>query len=235
MALPPGTTDEAFLREVDEELRRDQLLTFWRRWGKWVIGAVIAALVAFAGVLYLQARNERGAGRQGEQYAKALTAQESGQAAQADPELAKLASGGQSGFRALARFTQADALIAKQDLKGAAAKLGEIAADASAPQPLRDEALVRQTAVEFDTLPPQAVIDRLKPLTNPDSAWFGSAGELVATAYLKQGKRDAARALFSQIAQSKGPVPDSIRQRTVQMAGVLDASAKLQSEDKKAQ
>jgi hypothetical protein len=48
LALPPKT-DQAFLREVDEELRRDKLAGFWTNWGIWVGVAVVAALAALAG------------------------------------------------------------------------------------------------------------------------------------------------------------------------------------------
>ena len=43
-----------------------------------------------------------------------------------------------------------------------------------------DAALVRMTAIELDTLPPQAVVDRLKGLAVAGNPWFGSAGELTA-------------------------------------------------------
>ena len=39
MAVTPHT-DEAFLREVDEELRRDQLTSFWTRYGRWLVGGI---------------------------------------------------------------------------------------------------------------------------------------------------------------------------------------------------
>lgn len=46
--------NEAFLREVDEELRRDSAVQFWNRYGRLLIGAVVAGLVAFGGYLLWQ-------------------------------------------------------------------------------------------------------------------------------------------------------------------------------------
>jgi hypothetical protein len=235
LALPPGTTDEAFLREVDEELRRDQLLNIWRRWGRWIVAAVIGGLLVFGGVLYFRTLGERGGEKQGEHFDTAMRDLGQNQAAKAAPELEKLAASGTTGFRALARLVQADTLLQKNDLKGAAAKFAEVAGDKDLPQPFRDEALVRQTSAEFDQLKPEVVIERLKTLAVPDSAWFGSAGEMVAAAYLKQGKRDVAGKLYGQIAQTKSAVPDSIRERARQMAGSLGVDAIDQSKDNKAQ
>ena len=52
---------------------------------------------------------------------------------------------------------------------------------------------------------------------------------------MQQGKRLEAGKIFAQIAQSKGYVPDTIRQRSVQMAGVLGVDANDKTEEKKAQ
>ncbi len=235
LALPPGTTDEAFLREVDEGLRSDLLLNIWRRWGKIIVGVVVAALLVFAGVLYFQSRGERNAGKQGERYDAALTDLRENRTGAGEAELQALARSGNQGYRALAMLGEADLLIDKKDLKGAAAKYAQVAADASLPQPFRDEALVRQTSAEFDKLKPDVVIARLKGLAAAGSPWFGSAGEMTAAAYLKQGKRDQAGKLYGRIAQAKQGVPESIRQRAVQMAGVLGVDAIDQSEEKKAQ
>ncbi len=67
---------------------------------------------------------------------------------------------------------------------------------------------------------PDDVIARLKPLAKPGNPWFGSAGELVAMAYLKQGKRDLAGPLFASIAKDEN-APKSMRSRARQMAGML--------------
>ena len=104
----------------------------------------------------------------------------------------------------------------------------EIAADDGLPQPYRDLALVRSTTLEFDALRPEQVVARLEPLTKPGNPWFGSAGELTAMALIKQGKKLEAGRLFAAIAADQ-QVPESIRARSVQIAGTLgvDASASM--------
>lgn len=232
MAVTPPT-DEAFLREVDEELRRDQLTSFWTRYGRWLLGAIGLGLAVFGGVLYWHHRQAEAAGVQGEQLSAAiddLTAQKTDAAA---VPLEKLAGSNVGGIRASAKFSQGNVLLNKNDLKGAAAKFGEIAADTSLAQPFRDLALIRQTSAEFDTLKPDVVVTRLKPLVVKGNPWFGSAGELVAAAYLQMNRKDLAGPLFAQIAKEE-TVPASIRQRAVQMAGVLGIDAVDTVEEKKA-
>ena len=68
----------------------------------------------------------------------------------------------------------------------------------------------------------------MQPLTQAGNPWFGSAGEMTALAMIKQGKKQQAGQLFATIAKDK-TVPQSIRDRSIQIAGSLgvDASAAL--------
>ena len=223
MALTPQN-NEAFLREVDEELRRDQLVSVWQRYGRWIVIAIVAALVLLAAGLFWQHRQRVAAEQQGEQLQAAFDALANKDVAAASKPLAALTASGHDGYRALALFTEADIALQKNDLKAAAVKFATVANDDDMPQPFRDVALVRQTTAEYDTLPPATVVQRLGSLTAPGSAWLGSAGELVAMAYLRQGKRAEAGSLLARMAKDD-TVPRSIRQRAVQMAGVMGVDA----------
>ncbi len=86
------------------------------------------------------------------------------------------------------------------------------------------------TALEFDTLPPQAVVDRLKGLAVAGNPWFGSAGEMVAISYLKLNKPQQAGALFAAMAKDK-KLPDTLRSRATQMAGSLGVDAVQEAAD----
>ncbi|MDG2534877.1 tetratricopeptide repeat protein [Sphingomonas sp. HITSZ_GF] len=236
MALPPsGTTDEAFLREVDEEYRRAQMLSIWQRYGKLIIGAVVLALAAFAGFLFWQHQTASAAGQRGEQYDSALREIEQNQLDKAGPDLAKLSAKGGDGFAAMSAIVEGNLALQKKDAKGAVAKFAAVATNSAYPKTFRDYALLRQTVAEYDSLKPEVVVSRLQGLAKPDSAWFGSAGELVATAQIKLGKRAEAGKLLQQIAQGGENVPETTRQRAVQLASVLGIDVLGQSKEKQAQ
>lgn len=223
MALTPQN-NEAFIREVDEELRREQMSNIGKRYGLWIIVAVLVALAAFGGWTWWNHHQNTLAGEQGEQLATALDDIQQGRVAQATEIVGKLTSSDKDAVRATALLTQADMLLSKNDTKGAAAAFGKVAADETLAQPFRDMALVRQTAVEYDSLQPQQVIDRLRGLADKGSPWLGSAGEMVAVAYLRQNKLQQAGQTFALIARTDG-VPESVRARAVQMAGSLGVDA----------
>ena len=221
-STPP--TNEAFLREVDEELRRDELQSLWKRFGRLAIAVILLLLGSWGGWLYWQDRQTKAAGVEGEQLSQALDDLQSGSVDSASVKLATLAESKQDGYRASAKLAQAGIAAQKNDLAGAAALFSEVAADTALAKPWRDLALVRQTATEFDMIKPETVVARLRPLAVKGNPWFGSAGEMVAAAYLKMGKPELAGKIYADIGKDEN-VPETIRSRAVQMAGSLGVDA----------
>lgn len=228
MALTPDTPNEAFLREVDEDLRRDRLETFARTYGKWIALAVVLFLAAVGGWLYWQNRQQEQAAQRTEELTGIYNDIGAGNIEAAKRRLQPLESADNDVVRALALLTEAALALDTNDRTTALGKYRTLAADEGVPDPYRNLALIRATALEFDTIKPEQVIARLQPLTEPGNPFFGSAGELTAMAYLKQGQRERAGRLFATIAADE-QVPETIRSRAVQIAGTLgvDASAAL--------
>lgn len=227
MALSPTNNNAALLQEVDEAVRKDQLDTIAKRYGRLIVGGIVAALIAFAGYLYWGHRQEVARGEKAEALIAAIQKETAGQPTAAAAELKKLESEGNPAYRAAALIEQSNMKAKTGDLKGASALLAQVASDTDADQSLRDMALIRQTALEYDSLKPQAVIDRLKPIVDakdPVSSWFPSAAELTATAHYQLGQFDQAGALYGRIAKLPG-ITKTLQSRAVQMAGMLGVDA----------
>jgi hypothetical protein len=231
LALTPDT-GETFLREVDENLRRDQLRALARKYAPLMIGAVLLLLAAVGGWLYWQDRQEAAAAKDSEQLAQIYVDIGAGKLASVPPRLDTLAKEGTGAIRATAMFTRAAVAIEQNDRPTAIAQYQAIAADDDLPAPYRDLARIRATALEFDAMKPEQVIARMEPMAKPGNPWFGSAGELTAMAMIKQNRKLEAGRLFAAIAADR-QVPDSIRARSVQIAGTLgvDASASMPTLD----
>lgn len=227
LALP---TDPAvsFAREVDENLRRDQARDFLKKYGAWIVGAILLFLAAVAGWLYWQDRQQKQAEIQTERLNTVMSQLGSGQVAGAESQLDALAKSDADGVSAAARLTRAAIALDKANRKGAIDEYRAVMDDADLAKPYRDLATIRLTALEFDQMKPADVIARLKDLAQPGNAWFGSAGELTAMAMLKLGRKDEAGRMFAAMA-ADNQVPQSIRSRAVQIAGSLgvDATASL--------
>ncbi len=230
MALTPDTPNESFLREVDENLRRERMETFAKVYAKWIVAAVLVFLAAVGGYLYWQDRQAKQAAQQSEELSKIYDKIGAGKIEEAKADLKPMESAGNAMVRALALLTEAAIALDANDRETALGHYRTLASDDDLPEAYRNLALVRSTSLEFDRLKPEEVVARLEPLAKPGNPWFGSAGELTAMAYLKQGQQDKAGRLFAAIAQDKN-VPETIRSRAVQIAGTLGIdTSKLLSE-----
>ncbi|HYX47635.1 MAG TPA: tetratricopeptide repeat protein, partial [Sphingomicrobium sp.] len=199
MAQPPDIT-ETFVREVDENLRRDRLRDFLQENKGSLIAAVILFLVASGGIIWFQQHREQRAEAEVEQLAQVYKDIGVGNTGKVPQQLDDLSHAGSKGVSATALFTRAAFALQQNDSKAATAIYKQIADDSSLPQSYRDAALIRQTALEFDQLTPEQVITRMQPLTQAGNPWFGSAGEMTALAMIKQGKKQQAGQLFATIA-----------------------------------
>jgi hypothetical protein len=230
LAQPPDI-NETFLREVDENLRRDQLRDFFKQYGSWLIAGVVLLLAASGGFIWWKQHQADRFQSQVEQLAQLYKDVGGGKTSEAPQQLDDLSKSGSKAVRASAVFARAALALQESDTKLATHTYKMIADDSGLPKPYRNAALIRQTALEFDQLQPGEIVSRLEPLARPGEPWFGTAGEMTALAMIKQGRKQEAGQLFAAIAKDKG-VPNTIKARAVQIASSLgvDASAALQTQ-----
>lgn len=229
MALTPDTPNESFLREVDENLRRDRMRDFAKSYGTWLIVGVVLFLVAVGGWLYWQGRQKQQAAAQSEELSAVFTDIGAGKTDNARKRLQALENADSDVMRASALLTQAALALEANDRSTALAKYKALSGGGM-PEPYRQLGLIRSTALEFDAVKPEEVIARLEPLAKPGEPWFGSAAEMTAMAYLKQGQRQPAARLFAAIAADR-TVPATLRNRATQIAGTLGVDASAPSAD----
>jgi len=207
-------------REIDEELRRDNLQQLWTRYGRYVIAlAVLVVLVAAAVVGWRQYQRHQHEA-EGVRYAAALDLLRQGKNADAADAFAVLAQGSSNGRAALARLAEAMAKAQAGDIDGAVVVYDQVAADSAADQIFRDVATLQSARYGLDRGDPKAVIARLAPLTAASSPWHGLALELTATAELKAGDTAKARADFEQLAKDTS-VSQGVRQRATEMQAAI--------------
>ncbi|WP_082825982.1 tetratricopeptide repeat protein [Croceicoccus estronivorus] len=216
--------DNALLREVDEAVFQDQMLVAAKRFGIPLLAVVLAGLLAFGGYLWWQESREDTLENNSEELVRAVDNISAGHFDTADKALAPVAENSAPGVEAAAKLLRAGIAVHDGRKEDALKLYTEVAQDKSVPAPYRDIATIRGVAANFDAMKPEDVIAKLKPLAVPGNPWFGSAGELVGVAYLKQGKTELAGPLFAAIAKDED-VPDSLRSRTRQLAGMLGFDA----------
>lgn len=219
-----NVTEDVFVREVDEELQKDKLQDAWDRFGKPFVALLVVGLLGWAGLIYWNHRQDAAAGEVGEKLTAAVDTLAAGSDSGVAAKLVEVKASGAEGFHGPAGLTSGSLALQQGDAKAAAETFGKVAADTNTAQVWRDLALIRQTAATFDTLKPEEVVARLKPLAVPGAPWYGSAGEMSAMAYVKMNKPEMAGKMLAELAKDEG-VPETIRNRASEKANALGVAS----------
>ena len=99
------------LREVEDELRQEQLSKFAKQWGPWLIGAVAAGVLAYGGWMLWQDRQASDAREAAASYEQALQSLQAGQLDEGAARLEALAKSAPGDLGALAAIQRAGTLV----------------------------------------------------------------------------------------------------------------------------
>ncbi|KAA5607315.1 tetratricopeptide repeat protein [Roseospira marina] len=214
---------EALFREVEEDLRAEQMQKLWKQYGSYVIGAavlIVAIVAGFQGWSTWQASVRADeAGR----YFTAIDATGS-DATVDDDALIALGKEGQTGYAEMARIRHANDLAAAGDTAGAIVAYDALSSDGGAPKPVRDLAAMLAALNAMDLEDPATVRGRLTPLAADDGAWRFMARELIATLDMRAGNADAARDMFTALTEERD-APPGVRTRASEYLSMLGGPA----------
>ncbi len=207
-------------REVDEDIRHARYHKLWRRYRWWLLGIVVALIVAVAAFVIIKEQNERVRRDEGIQFAAALGELEAGRPKSAAVAFKALADNTDSGYLALARLRAADALAEAGDMTGAVAIYDELAADGRAGLLYRELAALLAAERLLDRASTEELMQRLAPLVSGSGPWRPMAAELTALAHMRAGSRDAAREIFADLRDDRG-APNGVRSRAEELLASL--------------
>jgi hypothetical protein len=225
-AKGPGVkSSEEFIREVDEELRRDQLAKLWRRYGTLVVALAVLVVAATAAKVGWDQWRQRQMAAEALRFAAAEQALAAGRDAEAAEGFAALAAEGDTGYAALARLKEAEAKLASKDEAGAVAALERLAGDSGGAEDpiLRDLGTLLALQREVDQGDPAELARRLEPLAAGDSPWRHRARELQALVAVRAGELERARGILTELSREVG-VPPSQQRRAEELLQAIGGS-----------
>jgi hypothetical protein len=206
-------------REVDEDVRRDRAIEFWKKHGNLLVALAFLAVAATAGWRAWSYFEQQKAEAAGARFEAAIEAARSGDSEKAATDFAAIAQDGTSGYRKLAKFHEA-AELAKVDREKGLKAYDALATDNDQTPLLRDLARLRGAYLAADTDDLAAMKTRLEPLLPSGNAWGPNARELLGVAALKAGDYDAAGKYFDEIVVDRN-APPSLRQRADLLLGIV--------------
>jgi hypothetical protein len=198
-------------REVDEEVRREQLKKLWDRYGSYAMAAavlIVAGIAAWRGYGWWEARR---AAEAGAAFETASTLADAGKHSEAEAAFARIASDGTSSYRHLARVREA-AELAHTDAKAAISVYDKIAADGAVGPVLQDLAGVRAAAILINDGAFAEAERKLEPLAAGDRTFSHTARELLVLAMWRAGNAAATKRWVDMI-MSDAQTPPATRSR----------------------
>ncbi|ESW65475.1 membrane protein [Mesorhizobium sp. LSHC422A00] len=216
-------SDDSFIREVNDEIRREKAQVLWDRFGPAIL--VLAVLVvlgtaAFVGYRYW---DETRANRSGDAFSQALKLANDGKSDESLTALEQLEKDGYGAYPLLARMRAATVKADKGDFAAAVADFDGVAADTAIPQGIRDMARLRAALLLVDHGSFADVSSRVEALTADNNTLRHTAREALGLAAWKEGKTQDALKLFDQIAADDG-APRNARQRATLMSELIRGS-----------
>lgn len=206
-------------REIEDELRRDNLLKLWKQYGKYVIVAVVLIVLAGGGIAAWRDHQASERRAQSARYSNALALAREGKDADAAKAFTAIDNEG-GGYGVLAAFEEAELLAKSGDRKGAAASYDRIAGSSSYDTEFRDMATLLSVMQSLPDGDPPGLSKRLEPLTAAGNPFRPTALELTAAVRLKSGDKTGALQLYRNLADDLS-APQGVRARAAEMAAAL--------------
>lgn len=210
--------NDEFIREVDEDYRRDKVLQIWRRYSGVIIALAVLLVAGVAGWRYWQNQQRVAAETASVQFDQANRLAREGKTGEADKAFDALEAQGPAGYRLLARF-RAAAETAKRDASAGAAEFDRLAGDTGLGDGLRDLARLRAALLRLDGTQPDPALANLQGLA-AGTPFRHTAREMLGLAALRKGDFEEAGRWFDQIVADPD-TPRNLRERIEVYAAIV--------------
>lgn len=210
------STQDALFREVDEDLRQEQVEKLWKKYQNVIIGVAVAIVMIVGGREGWRVWEANHRANDALRYGDAVALIEAGKASAAAEALQSLAAESRTAYRVIAAMRKADLLAATGDTAAAVAAYRAVADDGGADKAYRDAATVLAALHGIDRTDPRVLETALTPLTGPDSPWRHTALELSAVAARRTGDEARARDILTRLADDP-QTPSGIRGRAAEL------------------
>ncbi|MDR1826921.1 MAG: tetratricopeptide repeat protein [Methylobacteriaceae bacterium] len=213
-----------FIREVDEELQREQMIQFWKKYNGLLIGAASAVVLAVGGYNFWETQKLNRMIDSSAKYSRAMQLYNNEKPAEGDAVLGVLAADGQDGYKILADFRLASSLEAKERDR-ALDIYKTISSDEKMDRKWRDLAEFRTAKLLIDGDKADTAAEKLAKLNDSASAWRHSARDLLFAYNIKKGDYEKAKGVLEEMTKDT-ETPKGIRSllatyRTLAEGGAL--------------
>ena len=214
----PEFTD-AFIQEVDEDVKNDNLKVIWNRYGVFIIAFVVLAVSAAISFDRIRAWKTAQNQKETETYMAASQLQENPQ--DTIMALQKITQDNQGIFGDFARLQIANVLFNEGKNDEALAALQGLIDDKQVNSEVKHIALIKYATYQVDVMPQEEFRNLLQPLLSEDNSWTPLANDLLAMSAIHNGDIEAAKKIYEGILKIKD-LPESFRVKIQDMLSSLN-------------
>lgn len=208
---------DAFIMEVDDEVKNDNLKAFWKKYGLFVVLFVILVLSITVSFETIKNWRENQFRKQTDTYIAANLNQSPQEMMTA---LEKIAAGNHGIYSEIARIQISDLLFEQGKTDDALKMLQAIVDNDELNPRIRNLAAIKLAAQKVDTAPFVEIETLLKPVIAADDSWTPIAKEYLAISAIQSGDLQTARNLYSELLQDP-KISDEFRNRVQDMLTTL--------------
>ena len=206
-------------REVEEELQKERLLNFWNKYRFLIIGGVIGIILTVAGTEIYHSWHNKVRLAESNIFEKAAVLNAKGEKEAALQELTALEDT-YTDYKYLAELKKASIFLADNKKTEALQVLKGVMDNKSAPEALRNTALLSYVGNQVDTGNPDELLTLLTPLLNQNSAYFTVATELKTALLLKQDKKEEASKTLKEALLNPNLTPNATTRINTLLSGM---------------
>ena len=204
-------SESDFIREVDEELRHEQIKSMWDKFGPYVIGFALLIVLGTAADKGYEYWRQTQAAKAGDAFIEALSLSEDGKTDEALAALEQIKAEGSGGYPLLAEMRIASEKAASGDVDEAIALFKDAANNPDVQPVIQSLARIRANVLMLNQGKADEVINELTGLMD-NNGFRHSARELVMLAYLEKQDYSQAMPIAERISQD-AETPPEMRQR----------------------
>jgi hypothetical protein len=219
---------DTFIREVDEEVKREQFRKLWEAYGVYIVAAVALLLAGVGLYKFMESRRLAAAEAASARFEAAAALAAENKVEEALRTFEGLAKDGPKSYQTLARLRLAGAAAKAGKAADAVSLFDTLAKDSGIEQLLRDFAALQAAMLRLETADWTEMQNRLKDLAGDQSPGRAQARELKGLAAYKAGKPEEARIAYEQLLGDRTAPPDLVQRVQIMLAVLSDAESARQ-------
>ena len=218
-----AAADDILFEEINNELKNEKMLNFWKKYGLAALIIVVAALACAVSYESIIAWQNKKAQSWANTYTQAYNLQIQGDYDGSIAIFKDMAENNDGIYRDFAKMQIANILLTQNKIEEGCQALQDYIDDPEANDKLRDAAIIKLVSYKLDNAPADEISALLDPLIAKGGSFVNTAKELKAMLAIREKDTDGAKEIYTDILSAQS-LPESLKLRAQNMLAVLNES-----------